>query len=90
MGQIYLQKEDYVSAAKEFKAALAADPKGFKAAYNYAYAIETKTPDDYTANIANWQDFVRVAGANPKAKEDVAVATQHIKELKEAQKAKGK
>jgi tetratricopeptide (TPR) repeat protein len=89
MGQIYLQKEDYVSAAKSFKAALAADPKGYKAAYNYAYAIETKSPDDYSSNIANWQEFVRIAGNNPKAKDDVAVAVQHIKELKEAVKAKG-
>lgn len=89
LGQIYLQKEDYESAAKSFKAALTADPKGFKAAMNYAIAVETKNPDNYAANIGNWQEFLRVAGSNPKAKEDVATAQSHLKELKDALKAKG-
>jgi tetratricopeptide (TPR) repeat protein len=90
LGQIYLGKEDYVQAAKCFKAALAADPKNYAAASNYAMAIETKSPDDYATNIANWVEFIRVAGSNPRAKDAVATAQQHVKELKDAQKAKGK
>ena len=37
--------------------------------------------------ITNWEEFVRVAKKNPKAKDQLAVAEGHIKELKERKKA---
>ncbi len=88
IGQIYLQQEKFDQAAKYFKAALTSDPKGYRAAYNYAVAMETLKQDALADNIANWQEFVRIARNIPQAKTDVSVAQSHIQDLKDA-KAKG-
>jgi len=88
IGQIYLQQEKFEPAARYFKAALAADPKGYRAAYNYAVAMETMKQDAYAQNITNWQEFVRIARSIPQAKNDVAIAQSHIKDLQDA-KTKG-
>ncbi len=84
LGSIYLSQEKYRSAAGAFQAAMKADPGKYRAAYNYAVAAEQSNPEDFDANIANWENFIRVARKNPKASKDVAVAQDHVKELKEA------
>jgi superkiller protein 3 len=89
IGQIYLQQEKFEQAAKYFKAAMTADPKGYRAAYNYAVAMETLKQDAIAANIANWQDFVRIARNIPQAKNDVAIAQSHIKDLQDAKAKAG-
>ncbi len=88
LGNIYLQSEDYANASKQYKAALEDDPKAFRAAYNYAISAEQLDPNNIDANLANWQEYIRLAKNQPKAKDDVAVATQHVKELEAAKTAK--
>ena len=84
LGGIYLGQEKFLSAASEYKAALKANPKGHRAAYNYAIAIQSQNPEDYDANIKAWQDYVKLAKNNPRAKREVAEAQKVIKNLKEA------
>ncbi len=84
MGAIYLSQEKYRSAAGAFKSAMQADPANYRAAFNYAVAVESSDPESYDTNIANWETFIRVGSKNPKAKSDVAVAKEHVKELKAA------
>ena len=84
IGQIYLSQEKYSSAAGAFKAAMDADPKNYRAAYNYAVAVESSNPENYSSNINNWEKFIKIAKSNPKAKRDLTVAQQHVKELKDA------
>ena len=84
LGGIYLGQEKFISAASEYKAALKANPKGHRAAYNYAIAIQSQNPEDYDANIKAWQDYVKLAKNNPRAKRQVAEAQEVIKNLKEA------
>ncbi len=71
-------------AAAAFKAALKAKPKKYLASYNYAVAVESSNPDNYTRSIQVCEDFIKLAKKNPKAKTSVANAQQHVKELKEA------
>ena len=66
LGIIYLNQENFNEAAKAFKAALKAEPKGYLAAYNYAIAVESQNKDAIDQNIANWQEFIRLAKNNPK------------------------
>jgi len=88
LGSIYLSQEKYRSAATEFKAALKAAPKrGYRAAYNYAVAIESADQDNIDANIANWKAYVKIAKNIPKAKDAVEIARQHIKELEDRKAA---
>ena len=61
-----------------------ASPKKYQAAYNYAIAVESQDPQNYDANIANWDKFISVAKKNPKAKAQVATAQNHVKKLKDA------
>ncbi len=84
LGQIYLSQEKYKSAAKQFNAALKADPKNYRAAYNYAIAVQSQDPEAYDTNIAAWNKFLKVAKKNPKAKKYVSQATETIKQLKDA------
>jgi len=84
IGQIYLAQEKYNLAAGAFKSAMNADPNNYRAAYNYAVAVESSNPENYSSNIANWEKFIKIAKVNPKAKRDVTVAQQHVKELKDA------
>ncbi len=90
LGSIYLSQEKYNKAASAFKASLSADPNKYMAAYNYAIAVETVKPNDkenVDTNIANWEAVVRVAKNHPKAKDELAVARGHVRELKEIKKA---
>ena len=81
LGQIYLGQEKYSRAASSFKAALNADPRKYRASYNYAVAAESQDQDNIDANIANWNAFIKLAKNNPKANNDVAIAQQHVKDL---------
>jgi tetratricopeptide (TPR) repeat protein len=83
LGQAYLGQGKYLEAANAFKNALKADPSGFRASYNYAVAMESHDQDAIDANIQNWEEFVRIAKKNPRAKNDLAIAQEHIKDLKE-------
>lgn len=85
LGSMYLSEEKFQNAASAFKAALKSSPTKYRAAYNYAIAVESGDPENYTENIKNWEDFIRIAKKNPKARQDVTVAEQHVKELKDAQ-----
>lgn len=85
LGQIYLGQGDYRTAAGYFKKAMVADSKKYRAAYNYAIAVESADPENYSTNISNWEKFIRIAKNNPKAKAEVTQARDHVKELKEAQ-----
>ncbi len=84
LGQIYLSQEKYSSAASSFKKAMKSKTKKkYRAAYNYAIAVETSDPENYSVNIANWQSYIKMAKGKPKAK-NIATAEQHVKDLKEA------
>ena len=83
LGQIFLGQEKYSTAAGSFKAAMRADSKKYRAAYNYAVAVESENQDAIDTNIENWNAFIKLAKNNPKAKNDVAVAEQHVKDLQE-------
>ena len=77
--------EKFRQAASEFKAAENTDAKrAYKAAYNYAVAMQSDSPEAHDANIANWERFIQLGKKNPKAKSDVAMAEDHVKALKEA------
>jgi len=83
LGQIYLSQGKFVSAAGAFKTAHKSDPKKYLAMYNYAIAVESNDPDNIDTNIKNWQEFIRLAKKNPRAKNVLAQAEQHVKELKD-------
>lgn len=83
LGQIYLDQEKYLNAAKAFKEAYTYDNKKHLAYYNYAVAMESNDPEAIDANIKNWEEYIRIAKKNPKANSNVAIAQQHVKELKE-------
>ena len=81
LGQIYLNDAKYNEAAAAFKQAMGIKTKSaFRAAYNYAIAVESADPENYDANIANWNKYIKMAKGNPKAK-NLATAEQHVKDL---------
>jgi tetratricopeptide (TPR) repeat protein len=86
LGRIYLAQEKFKQAARQFQAALKVEPKGWRAAYNYAVAVQSSDPENYDANIKAWQRFVKLAKNIPKAKNQVAEAKRVIKDLQEAKK----
>ena len=87
LGQIYMGQEKFSQAAAAFQAALAADKSKYLASYNYASAMEYSDPENYKKNVTIWEDFVRLAKNNPKAKRQVAQAQDHIKQLRAALEA---
>ena len=85
LGQIYLNDGKYTAAAAAFKKAMKSKSKRrYRAAYNYAIAIETSDPESYAVNIANWQKFIKMAKGNPGAKNDISTAQAHVKDLQAA------
>jgi protein O-GlcNAc transferase len=84
LGQIYLNQQKYPKAAEQFKAALKVEPTAWRAAYNYAIAIQSHNPEDYDTNLKAWEDFVKLAKNIPKAKNQVDEAQRVIKDLKAA------
>lgn len=87
LGKLYLSRQNYAEAAASFKAAYEANTTKFRAYYNYCSAVETMNPSDFAGNIANWEQFVKIARNNPKAAKEVAQAQAHVKELSDAQAA---
>lgn len=83
LGQIFLGQEKYSSAAASFKSALKASPGKAKAAYNYAVAVESENQDNIDANVSNWEAYIRLAKKDPKEKSNLAIAEQHVSDLKE-------
>ncbi len=67
--------------------AMSAEPSKYQASQNYAVAMESADPDAIDANIANWNTFIKLARNNPKAKDQVAEAEQHIKDLQARKEA---
>ncbi len=88
LGQVFLSQGKYLNAANYFDQALKASPSKHLAAYNYAVAVESQEPENYVKNIEAWEKFVRLAKTNPKAREQMADAENHLKELREAKKQK--
>lgn len=85
LGQIYLNKENYSKAASAFKKAMKAkSKKRYRAAYNYAIAVEYSDDKNYAVNITNWQKFIKMAKGNPNAKAEIESAQSHVKELQDA------
>ena len=84
--RIYQAQEKFNSAAKAFKAALKANPKKYKASYNYAIAVESANPDNLASAIKVWESFAALAKKYPRAKGDLATAEGHLKELHERKK----
>ncbi len=89
LGQIYLNQQKYAKAAEQFKAALNVEPTAWRAAYNYAIAIQSYNPEDYDTILKAWEDFVKRAKNIPKAKDQVAEAQRVMKDLKEAKEKAG-
>ena len=58
-----------------------AEPGKYQAAQNYAVAMESADSDAIDANIGHWNAFIKLAKKNPRAKNDVAIAEQHVKDL---------
>lgn len=85
LGSIYLSQGKYQSAAASFKAALKAKPTAYLASYNYAIAVHNGDSEDYATIIKVWEDFIKMAKKNPKAKSRVAEAQQIVKDSKVAQ-----
>ena len=52
-------------------------------------AIESNDPENRTAAIAAWEQFLLVGRKNPQAKDLVASSEEHLKQLKEAAKGGG-
>lgn len=84
LGQIYLEQENFTQAAAAFKDAMNSKSKNkYRAAYNYAIAVEYSDDKNYEVNIANWKNYIKLAKNNPKAK-NLQTAQDHVKELEEA------
>jgi tetratricopeptide (TPR) repeat protein len=83
IGDINLNRQKYPEAAAAFKSALRLNSKLVRASYNFAVAMESFAPDSMSQNIANWEQYVRQAKGNPKEKNNVDIASGHIKELRE-------
>jgi hypothetical protein len=64
-----------------------AEPGKFQASQNYAVAVESADPDAIDANIANWNSFIKLARSNPKARDKVAEAEDHVKQLQARKEA---
>jgi len=90
LGQVYLGQTKYKSATSAFDKAIkqAKKSKKYRAAYNYAIAVESSDPDAVEANIAAWERFIGIAQNNAKARNQLAEARSHLKELKELKEAK--
>lgn len=85
LGQIYANDNNQAKAAASYKKAMNTKyKKRYNAAFNYAIAIETSDPENYAANIDNWKNFVKMAKGKTSAKDQVASAKAHIKELEDA------
>ncbi len=81
MGQIYLAQEKFGKAIAAYRQSVKYNPKGYRAFYNLAIAIQSNDPDDLDAGIAAWKQALKVAKKIPKAKDIARTAASQIKEL---------
>lgn len=81
MGQIYLAQEKFAKAIAAYRKSVKYNPKGYRAFYNLAIAIQSNNPDDLKASIAAWKQALKVAKKIPKAKDIAKTAASQIKEL---------
>lgn len=81
MGQIYLAQEKFGKAIAAYRQSVKYNPKGYRAFYNLAIAIQSSDPDDLEGSIAAWKRALKVAKKIPKAKDIAKTAASQIKEL---------
>jgi len=81
IGQIYLAQESFAKAVAAYRKSVKYNPKGYRAFYNLAIAIQSNDPDDLDASIAAWKRTLKVAKKIPKAKDIAKTAANQIKEL---------
>ncbi|MBI2466281.1 MAG: tetratricopeptide repeat protein [Candidatus Rokubacteria bacterium] len=82
--EIYEEKGLYRDAIVEYRKVIEADPKHTGAHYNLALAYEKV---DVKEAIAHWERYIELASQVPAEKEWVDVARQHLKKLREKEKA---
>lgn len=86
LGQIYQNQEKHRDAYQAFKKAVEVKPNSYRAYYNLAISYETLYQDDsekIDKIISNWNQFLKVAKGNPKAKDLIPGTESHVEDLKE-------
>ncbi len=89
LGQIYQSQERYQQAFDAYKKAVQLDPNNYRAVYNMAISYQSLNmrEDGYYDNIDNiigyWNQFLKVAKKNPKAKSLIPQINETIDGLKE-------
>ncbi len=84
LGEIYEEKGLYKDAIAEYKRVVEAEPKHTGAHYNLALAYEKV---DVKEAVAQWERYIALASQIPTEKEWVDVARQHLKKLRDKEKA---
>lgn len=84
LGEIYEEKGLYRDAIAEYRKVIEVDPKHTGAHYNLALAYEKI---DVKEAIVQWERYVGLASQIPTEKEWVDVARQHLKKLREKERA---
>jgi tetratricopeptide (TPR) repeat protein len=84
LGEIYEEKGLYKDAIAEYKKVVEAEPKHTGAHYNLALAYEKV---DVKEAVAQWERYIELASQIPTEKEWVDVARQHLKKLRDKEKA---
>ncbi|MCP4704415.1 MAG: tetratricopeptide repeat protein [candidate division Zixibacteria bacterium] len=81
LGQIYQAQEKFTSAFTNFKKAVQVKPDNYRAIYNMAISFESGNQDDVDNVIKYWNQFLKVARKNPKAKSMIPGIEEHLKDL---------
>jgi tetratricopeptide (TPR) repeat protein len=84
LGEIYEEKGLYRDAIVEYKKVVEADPRHTGAHYNLALAYEKV---DVKEAMAAWERYITLATQIPTEKEWVDVARQHLRKLRDKEKA---
>ncbi len=84
LGEIYEEKGLYRDAIAEYKKVVESDPKHTGAHYNLALAYEKV---DVKEAVAQWERYIALASQVATEKEWVDVARQHLRKLKEKERA---
>jgi tetratricopeptide (TPR) repeat protein len=84
LGEVYEDKGLYKDAIAEYKKVVEADPKHTGAHYNLALAYEKV---DVKEAVVQWERYIELASQVATEKEWVDVARQHLRKLKEKEKA---
>jgi tetratricopeptide (TPR) repeat protein len=84
LGEIYEEKGLYKDAIGEYRKVVEADPKHTGAHYNLALAYEKV---DVKEAIVQWERYIGLASQIATEKEWVDVARQHLKKLRDKEKA---